>query len=156
MCFTIFDDEIDVALPVPPLHVRQPVPLRRQRPQGLDEELQPLRLHRQLVGLRAKDRPFDGYPVAGVEVLVQLPITLRYGILAYIRLHAAGLLGEDQERGLAEGADGHDSAGDPDVRFLRLELVVRLRLVFRHQIDDCRIDVRSGREGVVSELRDPR
>src|SRR5207249_3306319 len=98
----VVDDEIDVALPVALLDVGQAVPLARQRTEGLDEEVEMLRFHRKLIGLRAENGALNGDPIAGVEVPIELPFALAERVLAAVDLDARGLLGEDEEGGLAE------------------------------------------------------
>ena len=62
------DDEIEIALPVPRLDVRQPVPLLRKWQQSLDEKLETLGPDRELFGLRPEDPPFDADVVAEIDV----------------------------------------------------------------------------------------
>ena len=53
----LVDDQVDVALPVASLHVRQPMPLFGQGPQGLGEQPQGVAAHRQLTGLGEEEGP---------------------------------------------------------------------------------------------------
>ena len=46
--------QIDIALPIAQLHIRQPVKLLRQRQHGLRQKRQPLHVHGQLAGPRAE------------------------------------------------------------------------------------------------------
>jgi hypothetical protein len=61
------DGEVEVPLPVPPLDVLQAVPFFRERAQALGQELEGLRLDRQLAGPGPEDLPRDAEPVAQVQ-----------------------------------------------------------------------------------------
>ena len=97
---------------------------------------------------------FDGHPIAGVEVLVQLPFLLGERVLAAVGLDARGALGEDEKRRLAELADGHDATRHFDARLFRFQVLRRFVRKLLHDVGDGGIDVGLGREGVVSEVDD--
>ena len=152
----VVDDEIDVTLAVSLFDVGESVPLRRQRTQRLHQEVDVLGLHRQLIRLRAEQDAFRGHPVAGVEVLVQLPLALGQRVFAAVDLNARALFRQHEERRFAELADGHDPPGDFHARFFGLELFGGFRAVFRHDVGDRRVDIGLGRERVVAEGDDAR
>jgi hypothetical protein len=64
-------DQVHIPLPVALLDVLQPVPFLRQRPQRLREQLQPVRLDRQLPLLRDEDRSLHPDNVADVQMLLE-------------------------------------------------------------------------------------
>ena len=99
------------------------MPLARQRTQRFGEKSEVLDLHRELVGFRAKERSFDGHPIAGIEVLIKRPFALAQRVFSAIGLNARRFFGENQERGFAEFADRDDASGDLDARLLGLELL---------------------------------
>src|SRR4029078_6065040 len=60
--------EIEVPLPVAPLHVLSPVPLLRERAQALREQREALRFERELPRPGAEDLPVDTDQVAEIPV----------------------------------------------------------------------------------------
>ena len=51
-------DEVQITLPITGLNVGQSMPLFRERPEGLHEELNPLGEQGQFMGFRSKDLSF--------------------------------------------------------------------------------------------------
>ena len=108
------DDEVDVALPVLPLDVRQAVPLVGQRPQGLREEIEGARPHGQLPRARPEDRSGDSHVVAEVELLQKLPVARAERVLLHVSLHAVNAVREVEEDRLPHLADREDAARHAD------------------------------------------
>src|SRR5262249_1912387 len=101
-------------------------------------------------------RALDRDPVAGVEVLIERPLALAEGVLAAVRLNASRFLGEDEEGGLSELANGEDAARDLDVRLFLFQLLRRLAAELRHDFLDGLIGIRPRRIGIESEVDDAR
>ena len=130
------DDQIEIALAIPGLDVGQPVPLLGQRQEALGEELERRRPDGQLVGLGPEDAPLDADEVAEIEQLVDREVALRQRVLAEVDLNPFAAVGDDQEVGLAEAADGQDAAGRARLRLLRLERLAGLVAVRLEELFD--------------------
>jgi len=132
------------------------VPLLGKRAERLDEKVDLLGLDRELSLLRPHHRPFDGDPVADVEVLLQRPLALGERVFLDVDLDLARELGEDEERRLAEVADRHDPAGDGDALGRRVELLGGFRRVLRDDAGDGRVRVGAVRMARPAERLDAR
>ena len=120
------DDEIEVALPVADLDVAQPVPLLRQRQEALGQELELRDVDRQLVGPRPEQVALDADEVAEVEQLEDREVALADRVLADVGLDLRLAVGEREEVGLAEAADGQDAAGGSRLDALGRQLLAGL------------------------------
>ena len=119
------DDEIEIALAIADLDIRQAVPLLRQREQALREEMQTRRPDRQLVGFRPEETSLDADPVAEVQQLEDPKIQLGHRVLTDVDLNARETVRNHQEVGFAERADREHAAARDRFRPARLELIVR-------------------------------
>ncbi len=103
--------EIDVAPAVPCLHVLEPVPLLRQRPERLGEELEAADGDRQLAGPRPEQLSRHTDEVSDVEVREER-VALAEAVRAGIELNLAGLIAKVREAGLAVMAERDDAPRD--------------------------------------------
>src|SRR3954454_13857890 len=62
-------DEVDVALAIPRIGIGQTVPLLRERPDRLGEQLERGDVHRELTELRLHDLALDPDPVAAFDLV---------------------------------------------------------------------------------------
>ena len=90
-------DQVQVALPVARLHVHQPVPLLRQRPQRLAQHPEGPRLHRDLAHARPEHLPAHADPVPQVQVLENAVVLLQH-VAAKHHLDAPGAVEQVRER----------------------------------------------------------
>ena len=106
--------EIDVALAVAGLDVAQTVPLLRQRPQRLGDELETAfaRLDGQLPGTGPHGAALHPGDVAEVEQLQGLVGRFANFVLLHEGLQIAIAVAQGKEGRLAHGADGHHPASD--------------------------------------------
>ena len=113
------DDQVDVALAVAHLDVRQAVPLLGQRAGRLGQHDDVLGHDGQLAdaGLRQRDRraAHDADEVAALHLLEQLVGGVADQVLPDPDLNLAGPVEQLDERHLAERAEGDDAAGDLEV-----------------------------------------
>jgi len=127
-------DQIHVALPVAHFLIGEPMPFVGQRPQRLREQAQARRPHRQLAGLRAKERPLGAEDVADVPALPGLVCVAERRLLQE-HLDAPASVRELGEARLAHDALGHEAPADAHVHRVRLEplgaLVAPARLELR-------------------------
>ena len=131
--------QVQIALPVADLDVRQPVPLLWQRQEALGEERQARGPDRQLLRLRAEDPAGHADPVAEVQQPEGLEVQCGDRILADVDLHARLAVGQDQEVRLPEGAHGQDAPGHRDVYVRRVERLTRCRAVAFDDLGDGRV-----------------
>src|SRR5262245_60200645 len=85
--------QVQIALSVTDLHVRQTVPLFRQRKERLREEINPLCMDRQLVGFRPKQIASDTDKITNVQKLVKRKIGFTHFIEARVNLKAMAAAG---------------------------------------------------------------
>ena len=116
--------ESGLTLPVSNLHVREPVPLLRQRHQALHQKMQARRPDRELVGLRAEQASLDADPVAEIKQLVDREIERRQRVLPDVDLNLRAAVREHQEIGLPERADREDAPARGGFNPVAFELVV--------------------------------
>ena len=128
------DDEVQVALAIPDLHVGQAVPLLGQRQQAFRQEVQPRRPDGELVRLGPEQPALHADPVAEVEQLEDLEVERRQGVLPDVDLDPGTAVGDRQEIRLTERANGQDAAARDRFRPLGFELVVGLGSVGRDQL----------------------
>ena len=122
-------DEVDIALTVAGLLVRQAVELLGQRPQRLAHQLEGVHRHGQLPALRAHHGAMHGNPVAHVQIAQGRKGLLAKRIDAAEQLNVAAGLAQLQKRDLALDALGHDTAGD-EHRVLSGLAVFQVRVLF--------------------------
>jgi len=121
------DDQVEVALSVADLHVRQPVPLFRQGPQALGEEPQPLGLDREFPRSRLDDPAREVDDIAHVDRLEQGKELVAEPVLADKGLDPPFAVLDGDKGPLAEIADCHHPAGNGETfRHLLERLVVHL------------------------------
>jgi hypothetical protein len=92
--------EVDVAPAVPCLHVLEAVPLLRQRPERLGEELEAADGDGQLAGPRPEELPGHADEVSDVEVREER-VAIAETVGAGVELYLPGLVSEMREAGLA-------------------------------------------------------
>ena len=138
----LVDDQVDVALPVARLGVREAVPLVGQRPQRLHQQAHRLRAHRQLAGARAHEHALGADDVAHVPALERL-VGGAEGIRLQVQLDLAARVLELRERRLAHEALEHHAARDAHAHRVRGEPLVALCRVGRVQV---------GRERIAPEI----
>ena len=93
----VVGDQVRLALPEPLLHVLQPVPLLRRRPQRLAEHRRRPRLHRRLARPSVDEPPAHADEVAEVQRLQQLEVSAGE-VAAQLRLHPTSPVAQVQER----------------------------------------------------------
>ena len=116
------DDQVEVPLPVPGLHVGQAVPLLGQRPMALGQELDAGRPHRQLVGPGAEEASLDPDLVADVDQRRHPEVPLGQRVLPHVDLYPLPAVGDDEEPGLPEASHDQDAAGRRGVDLRGLEI----------------------------------
>jgi hypothetical protein len=114
------DDEIHVSAPVPLLEILESVPLVRQRPERLGEELESFRLDRELPRPRPEDRSFDADPVPQVQELVEPEAGLPHDVPLDVDLDLGSAVREIEECRLP-GAARRAPPGGRDALRVRLE-----------------------------------
>src|SRR6476619_4054479 len=116
------DDQIEITLAVADLDVLQSVPFFRQRQQALGQELEPLRIHGQLVRLCAEQRAVNADPVAQIEKLENVEVALGKRVLTDVRLNACAAVRDNDEVGLPKRPDGENSTRQSEawLRFVKL------------------------------------
>ena len=122
-------DEVDVAVAVARLHVREPVELVRQRPQRLRQQPDRAHLDRELARLRAEERPLGADDVAQVPVLEVLVGLRAEGVGLHVDLDAPAHVLERGEGRLAHQALQHHPAGHAGARRRGLEVLLGGRAV---------------------------
>ncbi len=108
------DDQVDIPLAIALFHIRQSVPLVRQRTQRLGQQAQGLGLDRQFPGAGPGQTALDADDVADVPALEGV-VSLAQRIGLQEQLDAAGLVLDLHEAGLAHHPLGHEATGQPDV-----------------------------------------
>ena len=105
-------DEVEIALPIAGLQVREATVLLRQRPHGFRERREALGLHGQLALVRAHQRAMHPHDVAQIPQFLERPIgRSAHVVLADIALNApAGIL-QSEEAGAPHHPAQHDAAG---------------------------------------------
>ena len=98
-------DQVEIALAIADLDVLQAVPLLGQRQMTLREELERLRIDRELARAGAEQMTGDANVVAEVEQLEDAEVALRERILANVDLDALPAIGQREEAGFAKAAD---------------------------------------------------
>jgi hypothetical protein len=106
------DDQVQLALARADLDVGEPLPLVRQRPQRLGEQLDPFGLDRQLAAPGPHHLASDADPVAGIQVERQLEGRLTQGLYGQHHLQLVVALPQRPEGQLAHGPLEEDPAGD--------------------------------------------
>ena len=107
----LVDDQIHIALTVTGFDVFETVVFFRKRPEVLGEQHHLLDQQGEFVGARTKQRPAHPNDVADIQFLGQRIAVLTDLVLLQIDLELSTSIQEMHENGLAEGADGHDTAG---------------------------------------------
>ena len=79
----------------------------------------------QLAGARAEQVPLDADVIAEIEQLEDLEIQFRQRVLADVDLNALEAVGQAKEAGLAEVANGQDTAGRDGLDLVGLERLGR-------------------------------
>ena len=131
-------DQIQIPLAVTELDVGEAVPLLGKRLERFREERELFDFDGQLVGLRAKERPFDTDEITDVELLVDGEARLFDFIAADVGLEPTGAVTQSKKPGFAELVDSDDTPRSADNDRLRIELVGGLRVErvesFRHGV----------------------
>ena len=122
--------KVDVALAVARLDVGEPVPFLRRRQQRLAEEVDLVRLHRQLALAGAHGMAGDADEVAAVHQLERGIRGVADILLADVNLQLAVAAAKGRERRLAVRALQEDAARDPHRRTQRVQLLDGLRAEF--------------------------
>ena len=129
-------DEVEIALPIADLQVREATVLLRQRPHGLGEQREALGLHGQLALVRAHQRAMHPHDVAQIPQLLERPVGRgAHAVLSDIALDApAGIL-QSEEAGAPHHPAQHDAAGhgDRDGRTAEGSLVQRRALILQRR-----------------------
>ena len=114
------DDQIQVALAIALLHIRQAMPLVGQRLQALAEHLPAGHLHRQLAAVGAAQRALHTDQIAGIHQGGDVGEVARRGRIrrcrikggfVQVQLDRAALIGQGEEGELAHHPAGHHAAG---------------------------------------------
>mmetsp|Transcript_31159 Transcript_31159/g.69281 ORF Transcript_31159/g.69281 Transcript_31159/m.69281 type:complete len:247 (-) Transcript_31159:249-989(-) len=131
------DNHVHVPLPVPLLHVSQPVPLVWQRQQRLGEDLQAAHHHGQLALLCALDAAGGPHDVAHIHQALDQVKAPRLqplqALTVHVQLHLPLVVPQAQEGELAHHPLGHDTPRNRNLGILHLSsrsqtLVQRLQL----------------------------
>ena len=123
-------DQVDVALAITRLLVRQAVELLGQRADGLAEQLEGRDGNRELAAARAHHSALDADPVAHIKVLQAAEGLFAQFVDAAEQLHVARGVAQTQKCDLALHALGHDTAGDLDQVLGRIPVLkVRIELL---------------------------
>ncbi len=107
----VVDDEVDVALAIARVDIREAVPLVGQRSQRLRQQAQRGDLHRQLAGARAEQRALGAERVAHVPAL-EIVVDAGQRRRLQEQLDAPARIRERREARLAHDALGHHAARD--------------------------------------------
>ena len=126
--------QIDVALPVAQLDVRQPMPLFRQRQQVFGEERYLFDVNGKLAGTRAKQISAYADVVAEIEQFVELESFLSDRIFLHVNLQPLSALLQMSKSGLAHQTDRHEASGNAYVHAWTLQLLSRLVGVLRDNL----------------------
>ena len=108
-------DEVEVALTVAGLDVREAVPLGREGAQRLADDSELRRLERDLLRARGEHRPFHAEEIAEVELLQHLERLLAEGVFLCVNLHAIGAVADVQKDAFAHRAERGHAPGQGDL-----------------------------------------
>ena len=111
----VIGDEVEVALAVARLDVREPVPLRRERPQRLADDGELRHLERDLPRARREHRPLHADEIAEVEFFKHLERLVAEGIFLRVNLHPIGAVADVQKDAFAHRAERHHAPGQGDL-----------------------------------------
>ena len=106
--------QVEVALAVFGLAVREAVPLVGHGAEGLGEDGELVDLDGGFAFAGGEGLAFEADPVAQVEALVGFPVGFRDAFFVEVNLNTAVGIAEGGEDGLAHVADGEEAAGDFD------------------------------------------
>src|SRR5713226_3621809 len=130
-------DEVEIALPVAQFHVRQAVPLLRQRQQRLGKEKDFLDPDGKLVGLGAKQVSAHTNRIAEIEKVEELEPVLPHNILFNVNLHALTGAEQVREARFPHEPKRNDAPSDAHFRFSGFELSRGAIAESFHQSGDC-------------------
>ena len=152
-------DQVDIALPVALLDVREAMPLVGQRPQRLDQQPHALGLDGELAGLGLEERALGAEDVAHVPALEGV-VGVAERLLLQEHLDGTAVVLQLGEARLAHDALGHHATGDRDLHRVRLEPLggvpaVREVQVFRDRVAPEVVRERDALLAHAFELRAP-
>src|SRR5439155_27054760 len=105
------------------------MPFLWQREQGFGKKLDVGGMHRQFIGLGAKQKPFHSNEVTDVQQPVKLKILLSHRVLPRINLQTMISIRDVRKPGLAVAAQCHESSTNPDLDLFGFQLFARIALV---------------------------
>ncbi len=132
------------------------MPFFGKRAKRLGQEVQPLRLDRELPGPRSKHGPFDADPVPQVEKPVQLETRLADDVLLHVELDFRIAVPEIGERRFPRASERPDPARDRDLLGVRLEELGVARGVTFDDVGDRSVRREEIRVRAVAERDDRR
>jgi len=137
-------------VPIPLLHVAQPMPLLRRRPQRLAQHGVRVSLHGHFARPRPVQRPADTQEVAEIEILERLVIVRVEPVPGEADLNVPTAVPQCGERQPPHSAHGHQPPNDGDA-MLRILIV----LEERPRLGGCVRTLRSAWIGVNTPLAQP-
>ena len=111
----VVGNEVEVALAVARLDVREPVPLGRERPQRLADDGELRRLKRDLLRARREHRPLHADEIAEVELLQHLERLVAERVFLRVNLHPVGAVADVQKDAFAHRAERRHAPGQGDL-----------------------------------------